>query len=61
MENEVCTGGNEPCRLWFADSVAGHDAYGQSREAAEIRLSRMRQRERNEAYLKERRLLSEAV
>ena len=54
IENEACTGGNELCRLWIAESGGNTEGEGQSREAAEIRKSRALQRKRNEKYAEER-------
>ena len=54
LENAVCTGGNEMCRLWISGSVTATEKEGQSREAEEVRKSRIRQKERNEKYSGER-------
>lgn len=54
IENEVCTGGNEMCRLYFAGSGTAGAGEGKSREALEIRKSRDLQKDRNEKYISER-------
>ena len=54
IENEVCTGGNEMCRLYFAESGTAGAGEGKSMEALEIRKSRDLQRDRNEKYISER-------
>lgn len=54
LENEVCAGGNEMCRLWISGIGAEPAGEGKNREAAEIRKSRIRQRERNEEYARDR-------
>lgn len=54
LENEVCAGGNGMCRLWISGIGAEPTEEVKNREAAEIRKSRVRQRERNEEYARER-------
>ncbi len=53
IENEVCRGGNEMCRLWFVNGNTDIEGSGKSREAVELRKSRSVQRERNEKYSQE--------
>lgn len=48
LENELCVGIDEGCRLWV---TRGESAETRDRDALEVRASAARQRARNEAYL----------
>lgn len=50
LENELCIGGDEGCRLWFARPGQPAEAIA-DRDATEVRASAARQKERNEAFL----------
>ena len=47
LENELCVGQDENCRLWITKGELGETA---DRDALEVRQSAARQRARNEAY-----------
>ena len=50
LENELCTGPDDGCRLWITRGGGGEAG---DAEAAEVRDSSRRQRERNEAFCRE--------
>lgn len=50
LENELCVGVDEGCRLWIS---GGELAQTDDRDALEVRESAARQRERNERYLQD--------
>ncbi len=52
LENELCIGNDEGCRLWLAGRGGAAEDCA-DRDAAEVRRSAARQRERNEAFLRE--------
>ncbi len=54
MENELCAGDDEGCRLWVSHGVAAPDANERAEgEAADVRRSAARQKKLNEAFLAE--------
>ncbi|MBR1524784.1 MAG: hypothetical protein IJ641_10075 [Lachnospiraceae bacterium] len=60
MDNELCTGEHEGCRLWIAkgDHTLSKAVKSQSREAEEIQRSRERQLEQNRSYLEKNRAMT---
>ncbi len=52
LENELCVGSDEGCRLWVTKG-AGEDGARLDGEAADVRRSAALQKERNEAFLNE--------
>ena len=54
LENELCVGNDEGCRLWIAAGGAPGEAdASRERDAADARASAARQKARNEAFLNE--------
>lgn len=54
LENELCVGNDEGCRLWVTDGDAAEGAEESSdRDAAEVLRAAARQKARNEAFLHE--------